>query len=89
MGRGRKTRHFLGSNFLRAITVQGSMLPFCPGFFCLYSEKGHERGTPSKIIQNSEEKKLRARQIKKQWWWLWWWGELVVPVFKLFVYFVS
>ena len=53
--------HFLGSNFLRAITVQGSMLPFCPGFFCLYSEKGHERGTPSKIIQNSEEKKIKSK----------------------------
>ena len=39
------------------------MLPFCPGFFCLYSEKGHERGTPSKIIQNSEEKKDKRKLV--------------------------
>ena len=61
MGRGRKTRHFLGSNFLRAITVRGINATILPRFFCLCSEEGHERKTPSKIIQDPEDNKFKSK----------------------------
>ena len=68
-----KNGNFLGSNFLREITVRGISATLLPRFFCLCREEGHEGKTPSKIILNSETNNLRARQIKKQWWW-WWEG---------------